>query len=85
MNYYVYYKVAEAQLPSFRSSIDLLFRTVKEKTGVQGRWMRRRDDASTYMEIYEGVQDAAAFEALLEQEGRKLGVERHVERFVDAS
>ena len=47
--------------------------------------MRRRDDPSTYMEIYEGVEDAAAFEALLEAEGRKLGVERHVERFVDAS
>jgi hypothetical protein len=44
--------------------------------------MRRRDDASTYMEVYEGVQDEAAFEALLEREGGKLGVPRHVECFV---
>jgi hypothetical protein len=37
------------------------------------------------MEVYEGVKDAAAFEALLEREGAKLGVPRKLERFVDAT
>lgn len=46
--------------------------------------MHRRDDPTTYMEVYEGVQDEAAFERLLEREGAKLGVQRRLERFVCA-
>jgi Domain of unknown function (DUF4936) len=61
-----------------------LFQAVERQCGVRGRWMRRRDDPTTYMEVYEGVADAAAFEALLEREGAKLGVARRLERFVDA-
>ena len=61
------------------------FRQIEKQTGVRGRWMRRRDDPSTYMEVYEGVKDEAAFEALLESEGAKLGVARaSVERFISA-
>jgi hypothetical protein len=36
------------------------------------------------MEVYEGVKDEAPFEALLEREGAKLGVQRKLERFVCA-
>ena len=50
-----------------------LFRRAKPNFGVTGRWMRRRDDPSTYMEVYEGVTDEPGFEALLEREGAKLG------------
>ena len=46
--------------------------------------MRRRDDPATYMEVYEGVGDEAAFEAVLEREGAKLGVARRLERFLCA-
>lgn len=46
--------------------------------------MRRRDDPATYMEVYEGVADEAAFEAVLEREGAKLGVARRLERFLCA-
>jgi hypothetical protein len=46
--------------------------------------MRRRDDPSTCMEVYEDVPDTAAFEALLEREGAKLGVQRTIERFICA-
>jgi hypothetical protein len=34
--------------------------------------------------VYEGVKDAAAFEAVLEREGAKLGLQRRTERFVSA-
>ncbi len=61
-----------------------LFTVVARECGVRGRWMHRRDDATTYMEVYEGVKDDAAFQAVLEREGAKLGVPRKLEVFKDA-
>ena len=84
MNYYVYYKVEPGKAEALRPLIDDLFKKIESGTGIQGRWMRRRDDPSTYMEVYEGVADAPAFEALLEREGAKLGLQRRIERFVCA-
>ena len=84
MNYYVYYKVSPERVAALRPMIDELFSIIEKQAGVRGRWMRRRDDPSTYMEVYEGVADERAFEALLEREGAKLGLERRVERFVCA-
>ena len=46
--------------------------------------MQRRDDATTYMEVYEGVTNDAAFHAVLEREGAKVGVPRKLEVFKDA-
>ncbi len=83
-NYYVYYRVDAAYVDSIRSRVQELLSTVKAKTGIQGRWMRRRDDPATYMEVYEGVADDAAFEALLARETAGFGPERRVERFVCA-
>jgi uncharacterized protein DUF4936 len=82
LNYYVYYKLAPGRAEALRAQVDALFALVEERTGVRGRWMRRRDDPQTYMEVYEGVQDASAFDALLETQGAGLGVERRIERFV---
>jgi hypothetical protein len=84
LNYYVYYKIESARLAALRALVQQLFSTIEQQTGVRGRWMHRRDDPLTYMEVYEGVQDEQAFEALLEREGAKLGVPRKVERFVCA-
>jgi hypothetical protein len=84
LNYYVYYKVSAAQLDQLKPRVEDLFRRAKLDFGVTGRWMRRRDDPTTYMEVYEDVGDEAGFEALLEREGAKLGVARKVERFISA-
>jgi len=84
LNYYVYYKVSAAQLEQVRPRVQDLFRRTKLDFGVTGRWMRRRDDPSTYMEVYEGVKDETGFEALLEREGPKFGLARKVERFISA-
>ena len=46
--------------------------------------MHRRDDPATYMEVYEGVKDAAKFEAVLARESTGLGLQRRTERFVSA-
>jgi len=84
LNYYIYYKVSPERVASLRPMIQELFLIIENQAGVRGRWMRRRDDPATYMEVYEGVADERAFEALLEREGAKLGLERRVERFVCA-
>ena len=84
MNYYVYYKLAPEKVETFRALVETLFRKIRSECGVRGRWMRRRDDPSTFMEVYEDVKDDAAFAALLEREGAKLGVPRKLERFISA-
>ncbi|MBW8906178.1 MAG: DUF4936 family protein [Betaproteobacteria bacterium] len=84
MNYYIYYKVELARLAELRPAVQRLFALVERECGVRGRWMHRRDDPTTYMEVYEDVKDTARFEALLEREGAKLGIQRRLERFVCA-
>ena len=84
-HYYVYYKLSPEQVPELRGLVKRLFQEIEKQCGVRGRWMHRRDDASTYMEVYEEVEDTARFEALLEREGARLGVPRKLERFVNAS
>jgi len=84
LNYYVYYKVAPERVDELRPRIEALFSLLEKRSGVRGRWMRRRDDPATYMEVYEGVADERAFEALIEREGAKLGLQRRLERFICA-
>ena len=73
-----------ARLAELRAAVERLFALLQRECGVRGRWMHRRDDPTTYMEVYEDVKDAARFEALLEREGAKLGMPRRLERFVCA-
>jgi len=83
-NYYVYYRVDAARVDALRLSVQVLFQAIEKETGIRGRWMRRRDEATTFMEVYEGVNDEAVFEAVLAREAANLGPERKVERFVCA-
>jgi len=83
-NYYVYYRVDPAQLGELRGAIERLFGSIERETGVRGRWMHRRDDPTTYMEVYEGVAEDKTFEVLLEREAASLGLVRRTERFVCA-
>ncbi len=81
-NYYVYYRVDAGQLSALRLAVLDLFKIIERETGISGRWMHRRDDPLTYMEVYEGVKDESVFEGVLERESGRLGLERRTERFV---
>ena len=83
-NFYVYYRVDPARLDSLRTEVQKLLERIHRQSGVRGRWMHRRDDPTTYMEVYEGVADDEAFERLMAREAAGLGLERRVERFVCA-
>jgi len=85
-HFYVWYTVTAERELAVRAVADLIA-AVEEDTGVAGRVLARRDDASTWMEIYENVGDAAAFERTLatlvrrHDVARVSGGVRHVERF----
>ena len=65
MNVYVYYKVEAGRREPVRVAVGALFAALEAATGVRGRWMHRRDDPATHMEVYEGIADAEAFEHAL--------------------
>ena len=83
-SYYVYYRVDAARVEAIRIAVRALFDAVERETGVRGSWMRRRDEATTFMEVYEDVADEPAFEAVLARESAGLGLERKTERFICA-
>ena len=63
LSYYIYYRVAQpAQAHALVLQIQAALKT---KTGIDGRLLRKRDDPSTWMEIYEGVGDFDGFEQCL--------------------
>lgn len=74
MNYYIYYRLDPTQLGRARASVDLMFEALEKEFGVRGAWLRRRDDPSTFMEVYAGVQDPERFELVLEEESARRGI-----------
>ena len=86
LQYYVYYKFDPARIEELRSIVQSVFGHVHASTGTQGQWQQRRDDPSTFMEIYADVTDPDAFERALAQSLEKagfahLGVDRVTEIF----
>jgi hypothetical protein len=65
LSYYVYYKVPAGNPAPARAAVDALQRALAEATGIAGRLLSRRDDPSTWMEVYENVSDSTRFEATL--------------------
>ena len=65
LSYYVYYKVPAGNSDRARAAVGTLQQELAESTGIAGRLLRRRDDPTTWMEVYENVADAARFEAAL--------------------
>ncbi len=75
---YVYYKADPERLRDLRSVIEQLFAAIRRAEGVQGSWQRRRDDPTTYLEVYPDVQDLPRFEATLARECERLQIDRYL-------
>ena len=90
LSYYIYYRVA--QPAQAQTLVRHIHAALKARTGIDGRLLRKRDDPSTWMEIYEGVSEIDAFEQCLAaavQAANFAGVlvtggERHMECFEDS-
>jgi Domain of unknown function (DUF4936) len=63
--YYVYYRVTQPQQAAI--ALHSMQSQLLAGSGVRGRVLSKRNEPSMWMEIYEGVNDAAAFEAELDR------------------
>lgn len=90
LNYYIYYRVAPAQAARVRAVVDTVQSALAQDTGIRGRLLRRDEDPTTWMEIYEAVTEPQRFEAALARLLAQHGFDacmapdsrRHSERFV---
>lgn len=89
-SYFVYYRVSRPQLAGV--AVRGMQSELLASSGVSGRLLTKRDEPGLWMEVYEGVRDASAFEAELDRliaamklEGfLESGSRRHTECFEDA-
>ena len=66
-HYYIYYRVTERDWLEAASQVRSLQARLSCRTGVRGRLLQKDGEPGLWMEVYEGVADAAGFERLLAQ------------------
>jgi hypothetical protein len=89
---YSYYRADPAHREALRGAVEALFRSVSQIFGVEGRWMQRKDDPDTFMEIYAGAADVDALAQFVREQCERSGFRRlladsgvrHDELFVEA-
>lgn len=82
-SFYCYFKV-DADKTALLARLHALQAGLLARAGVAGRLLRRRDDAGTWMEVYEGIPDADAFRRLWLDVSAECGLaalSRHEEWF----
>jgi len=90
LNFYIYYRVAPSAVARTRAMVEAIQSALALETGIRGSLLRREDDASTWMEIYENVGDRLRFEGTLDRLLAQYGYagcagndsKRHTECFV---
>jgi len=90
-SYYIYYRVDAAQSGAAAVAVQKLLATMRDRTGIQGRVLKKRNEPLLWMEIYEPVSDEAKFEWELAEAVAASGITallqagsaRHVECFAE--
>ncbi len=88
-SYYIYYKAREDA--GVRERVAQMQSELEKTCGVRGRLLRREEDATTWMEVYEGIADTPRFERELNEAIARHGLltllgpdgKRHTERFIE--
>lgn len=75
-HYFVYYRIDPTRSGASATAVARAQEDLSRRTGVTGRCLRRADDATTWMEIYEHVTDRDTFEACLAAVVREHDLER---------
>ena len=66
LNYYVYYRIVPAEAARVRAIVLAVQSALERTTGIAGSLLQRSDDASTWMEVYDNIDQLQAFESALE-------------------
>lgn len=88
-HYYIYYAIDPAGYEEAEASVRAVIQIVACKTGVHGRLLKKMDENTLWMEVYENVEKGDAFEHALAHALAKTDMEmylatgsrRHVEIF----
>jgi Domain of unknown function (DUF4936) len=90
VHFYIWYRVS-GDVAAIRVAIAAMMADVSRRTGIAARLLVRHDEPSTWMEVYEGIADAATFEHEMAGAALRHGIARieglgvrHVEAFVAA-
>lgn len=89
VHYFVWYRIGD-DAAAVRAAVNAVLHDVSLACAVTGRVYVRRDDPSTWMEVWDAVADPVAFENALGRAIARHGLdallsgERHVECFVAA-
>jgi hypothetical protein len=84
---YVYYRIDSEQMALAATRVDALLGAMALHCNAPPRRLSRCDDATTWMEVYEGVADFAVFATALDTAARTFECstftrgERHLECF----
>ena len=77
---YVYFKLDETEPALIGSLADLTVAMQEDLAGsatcTRQALLRRRDDALTWMEVYEGIVDAEQFRSVLAEARSRYGLDR---------
>jgi len=90
-SYYVYYRVDPAQAEACAVAVRKLLATMRDRAGIRGRVLKKRNEPLLWMEIYEAVSDEAKFEWELAEAVAASGINtllqagsaRHTECFAE--
>lgn len=88
-SYYIYYRVDAAQANACTDAVQKLLAMMRQRTGIRGRVLTKRNEPLLWMEIYEQVVDEAKFEWELAEAVAACGINpllqsgstRHIECF----
>jgi hypothetical protein len=72
LGYFVYYRVDPAKIGVAGERVTQLLDALAGWCGVRGRLLKKRDEPTLWMEVYEPVTDAARFEISLQRELERL-------------
>ncbi len=90
-SYYIYYRVDATKAEPCAAAVEKLLAAMRERTGIQGRVLKKRNEPLLWMEIYAPVADEASFEWELAEAVAASGINallqtgnaRHIECFAE--
>jgi len=66
-HYYVYYRIDQNDAPTLEPIVASMQARLRCQTGVTGRLLKKREEPSLWMEVYENVENAMQFEDALQR------------------